>query len=985
MIKSQKENLSHLKAAFEEKNEKEFRFLLETYAYNTNVSLHNIGIESSLIEHILATPKSSNFIKICFNYGENYHKKNSDGFYLLDYAIKSLCAENLKTLVDHLTIPALQEQTKQIVSNSEIANKNNHLHDVLLHLSSENYEECNKIIEILLKLGCNPNHFNAENTTPFEFLLNKVQNNLDLNDLIETFLNNSIPRIEVSDSDFNRNFVSSRNSEKLVIRDRSTPDVANLFDLINQGNENEFISMLQRTELQNQIPYNFTDLMKKCIEMNFTVGVKKLLQMVPDANRTYMKNGCDIDSLIPTKVKYEIDNKPLLFYAIKLNRSQIVKVFLDMDCAQFQSEHHCYSVLHEICSMKNVECDKDFKKCFNLIVKNRRCDYNLINAFDHNGKTPLMYACENDHKEIIYELLRRGAYIGHECIVTNLCEEILKKVLDECIVPTSDINDQNCAVQINCKFLIPPKYSLTRNDETRALKLIASQPRFKNLMTHPVLTSYLELKWKRVNVLVYIALFLYFIFFVYLSLFILRFFSNDLYNGVDGINSRFGVDIDHHLQTDAQNNEELRDVNIWHALFGNRKKREAYESKDTSIIYFPTEEPEETSTTQIPMKFRNRTRRPVENIYPKNSSNFSIEKPQRLQNYIKSYKISYSICLIGTLILTLCEIIQLIFSWRTYFFKLSNWVDCTLLFLAYVVLLNYFAYDVDLFRKLRAVLFLVISFQSFILLSRVSKLSLQLEIFKKVSRTFIKFIMLYFMLLFAFAMAFNTLYGSEISVKNSEDDKKEDNDDDENGFKTIMMSIITVIRMMLSDFDKMKLEPDDKFNSIIFLAFILLITIILFNLLNALAINDTQQIMKSAEIVDVRKRIAIVGNCEFILAFLKVEILNVYSNLIPNGQIILKINKDNYVRIRYEKDNTLPSEKIDIIENEYIHMVPLCDETNRKSLKLYTKVRIPKMIIYENLYAYIERFNILNPFLTLGNENIEKIIKHIKNSIDSDN
>jgi hypothetical protein len=240
------------------------------------------------------------------------------------------------------------------------------------------------------------------------------------------------------------------------------------------------------------------------------------------------------------------------------------------------------------------------------------------------------------------------------------------------------------------------------------------------------------------------------------------------------------------------------------------------------------------------------------------------------------------------------------------------------------------------------------------------------------------------MLLFAFAMAFNTLYGTEIAVKKSELDNTENNkkqeEDDDNGFQNILISVITVIRMMLSDFDKMKLEPDDKFNSIIFLTFVLLITIILFNLLNALAINDTQQIMKSAEIVDVRKRISMVGNCERILAFLKVEFFNIYSNLIHNGRIILKINKDNYVRVRTELKDSQPSEKLYIIENECIDMVPLVDESIKYPRKMYTKVLIPQMVPYEKLYIYLEKFDLLNLNLSLGMENMEKIINHVKNS-----
>lgn len=61
--------------------------------------------------------------------------------------------------------------------------------------------------------------------------------------------------------------------------------------------------------------------------------------------------------------------------------------------------------------------------------------------------------------------------------------------------------------------------------------------------------------------------------------------------------------------------------------------------------------------------------------------------------------------------------------------------------------------------------------------------------------------------------------------------------------------------MILSDFDGYQFELDmSSFNGIMFLSFVLFITIILFILLNVLAISETQQIMKSAEIVDLKKR-----------------------------------------------------------------------------------------------------------------------------------
>lgn len=60
--------------------------------------------------------------------------------------------------------------------------------------------------------------------------------------------------------------------------------------------------------------------------------------------------------------------------------------------------------------------------------------------------------------------------------------------------------------------------------------------------------------------------------------------------------------------------------------------------------------------------------------------------------------------------------------------------------------------------------------------------------------TFLKTIALFLIMILAFAMSFYTL--------NNEDEKKnEDEKDDEETFLDPFMSVITVVRMMLSDFD----------------------------------------------------------------------------------------------------------------------------------------------------------------------------------------
>ena len=86
------------------------------------------------------------------------------------------------------------------------------------------------------------------------------------------------------------------------------------------------------------------------------------------------------------------------------------------------------------------------------------------------------------------------------------------------------------------------------------------------------------------------------------------------------------------------------------------------------------------------------------------------------------------------------------------------------------------------------------------------------------------------------------------------DDSSEDYD---KNFSNPFIATITTIRMMLSDFDKVDVDATDYIKGIIFLLFVVLITIVLFNLLNALAISDTAEIMIDAELVDIQKRVSI--------------------------------------------------------------------------------------------------------------------------------
>jgi len=901
-----------------------------------------------------------------------------------------MSAENLEALINYSNCLPLTDPSKslsyQLILNCEVGSKNNNfLHEVIEKLNNSNYLVSLKMIELLLSCGCNPNHLNDDSKSPLDILLEKV-NDAAVIEIVSMFL--KFQNIEISDNEINKQAVISMDiSDKVTFRKENVYDISELLKQIYNRNEKQFIEGIKNIN-QTLIFRNFQELLKLTIQCNFTKGTVFLLKYVRES---------DNHIIILELLKDKNDGISLFFYALCLCRCDIVEEFLKIDSIKFDSVNKCWNVLHEICSLtKSVESDEEFQKCFDLIINDKRCTKDIINAFDNNNKTPLMHACENGREKIAMELLRRGAYIGHSSILNNLSEDTLKRFLDECIVPTTDLNDKDCLVQINYKFLIS---SDTCEKETRALDLISSLEKFKNLVIHPVLTSFLELKWKRMNFLIYIGIFLHFLFLIYMSIFILNFFDSPLYNSNNSSESKVNPGMDQQLYSITpppaldlpDNDDDPQSINPEGGGFGGSSQGFGF-SGGQSHIYrgFSTidsdeiiesrgifSSPSPTTTPKTPRvvpynsidsrSSSRSTRKPVNVLKvlflgrsKRDISNDSagVDSTDKTEvDHIKSYATTYLICLLGTLLLTIYEIMQFVFSGKYYFLKLSNWVDCFLLGLSYYVLTTDQRYESN-FRYLRALFFLVLAAQCFILIARVSKLSLQLEIFKKVCKTFLKFLLVYSMLIFAFAMAFYTLYNNRDSEKKNEEQttSSSKNEDDDKSFDNILISTITVIRMMLADFESMKLNPDSHLDIIIFLSFILLISVILINLLNALAINDTNEIMKFAEIVDVKKRISMINSCEKILVFLRIHHFDIFTNVIIGGRIILRINQDKYIRVR-----------------QAISDARICYEDS--------KVSIPLIIPYHKLQKFIT-FEI--PYFKLGSETIEKVVEHIQNLVVSE-
>jgi hypothetical protein len=179
-------------------------------------------------------------------------------------------------------------------------------------------------------------------------------------------------------------------------------------------------------------------------------------------------------------------------------------------------------------------------------------------------------------------------------------------------------------------------------------------------------------------------------------------------------------------------------------------------------------------------------------------------------------------------------------------------------------------------------------------------MSYHFAIFKRVCVTFIKSILLYSVVVFAFAMSFITLFGYKTdNIKDRstlEHCEQSDSDYCNEHFSTLLPTLVTTVRMMLADFDAGKVELDkDTFMGIIFLLFVFFITLVLFSLLNALAVSDTQDIKLQAELIDTRKKISVMHGYEKVFAIFRISWFSVLRHVVPHANIVLFPNRTKNV------------------------------------------------------------------------------------------
>lgn len=220
------------------------------------------------------------------------------------------------------------------------------------------------------------------------------------------------------------------------------------------------------------------------------------------------------------------------------------------------------------------------------------------------------------------------------------------------------------------------------------------------------------------------------------------------------------------------------------------------------------------------------------------------------------------------------EIMQFIFSPRDYLTSVENFFEWTLIVLIMLILFD--MYSENTRRTFAASTILLIAVEFFIICGSLPfwSFSTYYEMLARVALSFMKSLSLYSIILFSFAIAFFTLLHDpkKMSWQSPEgssngnhteyydDDDDDENDDNFNNFPNIGISIVKTFVMAAGEFDAADINfGENSFSIIVFIVFVLLVSIVLLNLLTGLAVSDTQVIKQEAELTDFIQNIQVLA------------------------------------------------------------------------------------------------------------------------------
>lgn len=649
------------------------------------------------------------------------------------------------------------------------------------------------MVELLLKAGCNANSPDLKGITP---VYSAAKQGLER--IVTLILDYAKEPINL-DTYKDRRGRTARDYLK-----EAFPHLLTKFETEELEEENididKLFSYLSRHEEDNFIR-DFTKLTKKNEHrpaLAANNGMNTMLQLATEKGLERVVGALLTFGADPNATCSGNTSRPIAI-ACQYGYQRILKLFVDNESTLFDPVNGETLVQITVRGMRSYSKTPkaDFNGCLELLLKHPKININ-VNHLDIKDNTALHYAARNGDQETVLELLRNGACVSlrnkfNEPPLADINAKTLETYLDECITTNGERpSDDDYEIHMKYSFLVYPNNSLENElckvplmdnsnnnvkefdsllaPETDALLYMTRNEDLRPLLNHPVITSFLYLKWQRISCLFYANITFYSLLWLCLILYIIL---------------GYGVE-----------------------------------------------------------------KKPPGSIEALNI-------------------ITHVGAVIGLILLIFRELFQLLVSPTRYLQSIENWMEIMLIFVtAWIV--GYDSAEESTKQQLSAVAILLSSAELVLLIGQFPTLSTNIVMLKTVSWNFFKFLLWYCILIIAFALSFYTLFRQE-----DDEDQKAPNpnstgkeeDEEEDFFEDPGRSLFKTIVMLTGEFDagSIKFSTFPVTSHIIFIVFVFMIPIVLFNLLNGLAVSDTQEIRADAELVGHISRVKLISYFESVL------------------------------------------------------------------------------------------------------------------------
>ena len=575
------------------------------------------------------------------------------------------------------------------------------------------------------------------------------------------------------------------------------------------------------------------------------------------------------------------------------------------------------TVLH--CILKNAIPGKEesYIKCLDVLLNDQDEDFrrdikSIINKKDVNGNTALHYSTEKWPSFITRALLQCGANIGikndwGDIPITRISSTVMEDFLNEDCLKSNgkDVYHKEFELTFKYDFLAPDPSSLPDSfrphqeleectplspkkrkenpqnhalPETESLWYMGQSKEHRYLLKHPVITSFLWFKWERIRPYFNRNLRLYLLFVYLLTWFIFINFGGISQRGV--INSTF-----YHGFVFLFISLVLMVIRDWYKDIQDAIRADNLANSSNNTI------------------------KPAISI---NSPKMILE--MLAYNWIDLIMITYSSAVfaltphLSILILVLVifvfirELLQMAVSLKRYFTSFENWIELTMIGLVVSIIFNNYEESLLLNRHLGAIAIVFSWAELITLIGRHPKLlhcNVYVTMFYRVLNSFFFFLLWYSLFIVAFGLGFYIMLHNDDGEKNLHG---LDQDDLNPLFNRTWLSLVKTSAMFVGEleFSDIPINSDTYLGVlayIFFLTFIFLIVVVLMNLLNGLAVNDTSDIKQKAEIYSYISRVETISYLESVLLGDPFNFLsNVpdYLSSLPSGSVLRQLYRNQF-------------------------------------------------------------------------------------------